>query len=71
LACAKAGTPKAIVDLLNRHLVSIVQSDEYRQFLDKAGNIAVSDTPEEFGRVIVGTVNDAAPYVREFHMQIE
>ena len=69
--CAKAGTPKPIVDLLNRHIVSIVQSDEYRRFLEKAGNIPVSDTPEEFGKVIADTVNDAAPFIREFHMQIQ
>ena len=69
--CAKAGTPKSIVDLLNRHIVSIVQSDEYRQFLEKAGNIPVSDTPEDFAKVIADTVNDAAPYIREFHMQIQ
>jgi len=69
--CAKAGTPKPIVDLLNRHIDSIVQSEEYRQFLEKAGNIPVSDTPEEFGKVIADTVNDAAPYVREFQMQIQ
>ena len=69
--CAKAGTPKPIVDLLNRHLVSIEQSDEYRKFLEKAGNIPVSDTPAEFGKVIADTVNDAAPYVHEFHMQIQ
>lgn len=69
--CAKAGTPKPIVDLLNRHIVSIVQSDEYQRFLEKAGNIPVSDTPEEFGKVIADTVNDAAPFIREFHMQIQ
>jgi tripartite-type tricarboxylate transporter receptor subunit TctC len=69
--CARTGTPKSIVDLLNRHIVSIVQSDEYQQFLEKAGNIPVSDTPEEFGKVITDTVNDATPYVREFHMQIQ
>ena len=69
--CAGAGTPKPIVDLLNRHIVSITQSDEYRQFMEKAGNIPVSSTPEEFGRVLVETVNDAAPYIREFHMQIQ
>jgi tripartite-type tricarboxylate transporter receptor subunit TctC len=69
--CAKGGTPKPIIDLLNRHIVSIVQSDEYRQFLEKAGNTPVSDMPEQFGKVIAGTVNDAAPYIREFHMQIQ
>lgn len=69
--CAKAGTPKSIVDLLNRHIVSIVQSDEYRQFLEKAGNIPVSDTPEEFGKVIAETADEAAPYIHEFHMQFQ
>ena len=69
--CAGAGTPKPIVELLNRHIVSITKSDEYRAFLEKAGNIPVSITPEEFGRVIYKTVDDAAPYIREFHMQME
>jgi tripartite-type tricarboxylate transporter receptor subunit TctC len=69
--CAGAGTPKAIVDLLNRHIVSITSSDEYRQFLEKAGNIPVSSTPQEFGRVLLETVNDSAPTIHEFHMQIQ
>jgi tripartite-type tricarboxylate transporter receptor subunit TctC len=69
--CAGTGTPQPIVDLLNRHIVSITQSEEYRQFLEKAGNIPVSSTPEEFGRVLVETVKDAEPTIREFHMQIQ
>ena len=69
--CAGAGTPKPIIDLLNRHIVSIVQSDEYRKFMEKAGNIPIATTPEEFGRVLIQTVRDAAPYIREFKMQIE
>ncbi len=69
--CAGAGTPQPIIDLLNRHIRSIVESDEYRVFMEKAGNIPVATTPEEFGKVLVGTVNDAAPYIHEFKMQIE
>lgn len=69
--CAGAGTPKPIVELLNRHIVSITKSDEYRDFLEKAGNIPVSATPEEFGRILYKTVEDAEPYIREFHMQME
>jgi len=69
--CAGAGTPKPIIDLLNRHIVSITRSDEYRQFLEKAGNIAVAMTPEEFGRALVQTVDDARPTISEFHMQIQ
>jgi tripartite-type tricarboxylate transporter receptor subunit TctC len=69
--CAGAGTPKPIIDLLNRHIVSITQSDEYRQFLEKAGNIPVSMTPEQFGSAIAQTADEAAPTIREFHMQIQ
>ncbi len=69
--CAGAGTPKPIVELLNRHIVSITQSDEYQQFLEKYGNIPVTSTPEEFGRVLTETVDKAAPYINEFHMQIQ
>jgi tripartite-type tricarboxylate transporter receptor subunit TctC len=69
--CAGAGTPKPIIDLLNRHIVSIIQSDEYRTFMEKAGNIPIATTPEEFGRVLNQTVRDAAPYIHEFKMQIE
>jgi tripartite-type tricarboxylate transporter receptor subunit TctC len=69
--CAGAGTPKAVIDTLNRNIVAIVESDEYRAFMDKAGNIPISSTPEEFGRVIVQTVDEAAPTIREFKMQIE
>ncbi len=69
--CAGAGTPKPIIDLLNRHIVSITRSDEYRQFMEKTGNIPVAMTPAEFGGAIVQTVKDAAPTIREFHMQIQ
>jgi tripartite-type tricarboxylate transporter receptor subunit TctC len=69
--CAGAGTPKSVIALLNRHIVSITSSDAYREFLEKAGNIPVSTTPEEFGRILIETVKDAEPYIREFHMQIE
>jgi tripartite-type tricarboxylate transporter receptor subunit TctC len=69
--CAGAGTPKSVIDLLNRNIRSIVESDEYRDFLDKAGNIPAATTPEEFRQVLIDTVNDAAPFIREFKMQIE
>jgi tripartite-type tricarboxylate transporter receptor subunit TctC len=69
--CASAGTPRQIVDTLNKHITSITESDEYRQFLEKVGSIPAATTPEDFGHVFSQTVREAAPYVREFHMQIE
>lgn len=69
--CARAGTPKPIVELLARHIISITHSPEYRQFMEKTGNIPVSSTPEDFGKAIIETVNTAAPTIHEFHMQIQ
>jgi len=69
--CAGAGTPPPIIALLNRHIVSITQSDEYRGFLEKAGNIPASTTPAELARIIGETADEAAPVIRQFHMRIE
>jgi tripartite-type tricarboxylate transporter receptor subunit TctC len=69
--CAGAGTPRPIIDILNKNIVSIVTSNEYQAFMKKLGNIAIATTPEEFGRVLVDTVDHAAPYIQEFHMRIE
>jgi|SRR5579872_1454403 len=69
--CAGSGTPKPIIALLNKDIASIIDSDEYKIFLEKAGNIPIATTPEGLGRILVETVNDAAPYIREFKMQIE
>ncbi len=69
--CAGAGTPQPIIELLQRHIVSITHSDEYRRFMEKAGNIPASSTPGEFARIINETAEDAAPVIREFHMQMQ
>ena len=69
--CARAGTPKPIIDLLNRHIVAITESREFQQFMEKTGTIPVSSTPDEFGKAIVETADTAAPTIREFHMQIQ
>lgn len=69
--CAGAGTPQSIITLLNRHIVSITQSDEYRRFMEKAGNIPASSTPGELARIISETADEAAPIIREFHMRIQ
>lgn len=69
--CAGAGTPRPIIDLLDRHIVSVTQSDAYRRFMEKAGNIPVAMTPEQFGQAIAATADEAAPTIREFHMQIQ
>jgi tripartite-type tricarboxylate transporter receptor subunit TctC len=69
--CAGAGTPQPILDLLRRHIVTIVDTPEYRAIIEKAGSIAVSSTPEELRQVITQTLDDVASSIREFGMQQE
>jgi tripartite-type tricarboxylate transporter receptor subunit TctC len=69
--CAPKGTPQPIVDLLNRDIVAIVATPEYRKMIENAGSIAISSTPEELQQMITQTVDDVASTIREFGMQQE
>lgn len=69
--CAGAGTPQPILARLNRHIVAITRSDDYRRFMEKAGNVPASSTPAELARVIAETAAQAAPVIRKFHMQVQ
>ena len=67
--CAREGTPQAILDELNRRLVAIVTSAEYRTMIEKTGSIATSSTPKELGEVIIQTRDEVASTIQEFGMQ--
>jgi tripartite-type tricarboxylate transporter receptor subunit TctC len=69
--CAGAGTPQPIIDSLNRHIGAIVGSPEYHAMIEKAGSIAVSSRPEELGKVMRETYEDAEASIREFGLQQE
>jgi len=45
---APKGTPKVIIDKINREVVRILADPAVRQKFDQSGNFAVSSTPEEF-----------------------
>jgi tripartite-type tricarboxylate transporter receptor subunit TctC len=67
--CARAGTPQPIVERLNRHIVAIVGSPDYRDLIEKGGSIPTSSTQKELGQVLTQTVDEVAATVREFGMQ--
>jgi len=69
--CARAGTPQPVLDLLNRHIVSIVATPEYRDLIEKGGSLAEASTPKELGQVIAQTLDDVASTIREFGMQMD
>jgi len=67
--CAGAGTPPAVLGLLNRHVVEAVKAPDYRQLIEKAGSIALSSTPEELAKILAETYEQTAATVREFALQ--
>ncbi len=67
--CARDGTPQAIISELNRHIVEIVASQDYKTLIEKTGSIATSSTPKELGEVIVQTRDEVASTIQEFGMQ--
>ncbi len=69
--CAPQGTPQAMVDLLNRHIVSIVAAPDYRDLIEKGGSLPESSNPAGLGQVIAQTVDDVAATIREYGMQQE
>ena len=69
--CAAKGTPQPILDLLNRHIVSIVATPDYRDLIEKGGSLPESSTPQGLGQVIAQTVDDVEATIREFGMQQE
>ena len=69
--CAGAGTPAPIINTLQRRIAAIVDTDEYRNMIEKAGSIAVASTPEELRQVIAQTLDDVASSIREFGLQQE
>jgi tripartite-type tricarboxylate transporter receptor subunit TctC len=69
--CAGAGTPQPIIDLLNRHIVTIVASPDYQTLIETAGSIPASSSPAEVNDVLKQTVDDVAATIREYGMQQE
>ncbi len=69
--CAGAGTPEAIVARLNREIVAVVASPEYRDMIEKAGSVPVSSTPAQLARVLAETYEQTDRVAREFGLRVE
>jgi tripartite-type tricarboxylate transporter receptor subunit TctC len=69
--CAGAGTPQPVIARLNRDIVAIVRSPEYRDMIEKAGSVPVSSTPEQLEQILVETYEQTARVSREFGLQVQ
>jgi tripartite-type tricarboxylate transporter receptor subunit TctC len=68
---APAGTPKEIVDLLNREIAKAVAQPEVTQQLLKLGFVPVANKPEEFGARIKSEIEKWGKVVHDAHLRIE
>jgi tripartite-type tricarboxylate transporter receptor subunit TctC len=67
--CAGAGTPEPILQVLNKHLHTIIASAEYRELIEKSGSIPEASTPQELRRVLEQTRVEVDGTVKEFGLQ--
>jgi tripartite-type tricarboxylate transporter receptor subunit TctC len=68
---APAGTPKGIIDLLNREVVAIVALPEVKERLDAIGFVPVANSPEEFAAVIKAETARWGKVVRDAKLKPE
>jgi tripartite-type tricarboxylate transporter receptor subunit TctC len=68
---APAGTPKGIIDLLNREVVAIVALPEVKERLDAIGFVPVANSPEEFAAIIKAETARWGKVVRDAKLKPE
>jgi tripartite-type tricarboxylate transporter receptor subunit TctC len=62
---APAQTPRPIIDLLNRHVTTIVTQPDFRQRLIELGTEARASTPEELGARLSADIDKWAAVIKQ------
>ena len=68
---APAGTPRRIVERLNKETVAILNAPDIRERLAGLGATTIGDTPDEFARFIRSEIDKWAPVVKRAHIELE
>ena len=66
-----AGTPKEIVDLLQKEIAKIVAQPDVKEKLAALGFVPVANTPEEFGARIKAEIEKWGKVVRDAKLRVE
>jgi tripartite-type tricarboxylate transporter receptor subunit TctC len=67
--CAASGTPKPILQTLNKKVAEAVASGEFKGTMEKSGVIPVSTSIDEFGKIIVQTAAEAGKMIKELGIE--
>jgi tripartite-type tricarboxylate transporter receptor subunit TctC len=67
--CAAAGTPRPILDALNKHVNAAVASDQFRTTMEKTGVIPEASGVDAFGKMIVETGTEAGKTIKDLGIE--
>ena len=67
--CAAAGTPRPILETLNKHVATAVASPEFKNVIEKTGVIPVSSSIDEFAAIIADTAREAGVMIKELGIE--
>jgi tripartite-type tricarboxylate transporter receptor subunit TctC len=67
--CAAAGTPRPILETLNRHVAAAVASSEFRNVIEKTGVIPLSSSVDAFAAIIADTAKEATVMIKELGIE--
>ncbi|MBZ1350308.1 tripartite tricarboxylate transporter substrate binding protein [Alcaligenaceae bacterium LF4-65] len=68
---APAGTPKPIIDKLNKELVAIAATADFKAAMDKNGADATSNTPEQFASLIKNEVGKYGSITKRLGIKLD
>ncbi|MGE3989597.1 Bug family tripartite tricarboxylate transporter substrate binding protein [Pseudorhodoplanes sp.] len=67
--CAASGTPRPILDALNKHVAAAVASDAFKSTMQKTGVIPETNSVDAFGKMIVDTAADAGKTLKDLGIE--
>lgn len=68
---APAGTPKPIIDKLNKELVAITATPDFKAAMDRNGADAASNTPEQFASLIQNEVGKYGSITKKLGIKLD
>ena len=67
--CTGAKSPESIIARLNRDIVSITATSEYRSLIEKGGAIPAGSTPAELRQILDETTEETRTVIHEFGLK--
>jgi tripartite-type tricarboxylate transporter receptor subunit TctC len=67
--CAASGTPRPVLETLNKHVGAAVASEQFKQTMEKTGVIPEASSVDAFGKMITDTAADAGKTLKELGIE--